>query len=340
MAVHRFLALFLVVSCALCFVNYSYGQRAVELMNLSEALGHGRLGVMIQDVTPRLAKDKNLSVSSGAYVTDVVEESPADEAGIEEGDVIVKFGDRQIDDSGDLTNAVRKVKAATDIKIEVLRKGDHKTLTATLPKERRRSEYSFNFTPPRVPKIPPMHFRFRSFMQEDIEGMNVEEISKQLADYFEVPSHRGLLVVEVRAGSEADKAGVKAGDVLIKVNDESVRDIEGLRDGLSDAKNHESSLEIIRKGKTVSLKIHVEGDDEDDDALLNGIQTTPCPDHTSAGVRGKIFSKDFLRDMLQSLEEIKDSIFHSIEATTSHIRASFAKLWIKKENTSIPIRQS
>ena len=76
----------------------------------------GHLGVSVEDVTPKLKERKHLSVDEGAYVKDVVEDSPAEKAGVQEGDVIVKLNDRTIEDSDDLIRAVGRSKVKTDIK--------------------------------------------------------------------------------------------------------------------------------------------------------------------------------------------------------------------------------
>ncbi len=337
----KMLALFFLLA-ALCTVeNPSYAQRSRSLMHLEGLVQGGRLGVMIQDVTQDVKKEKDLSVSSGALVTDVMDESAAEKAGIEEGDVIVKFGDRQIENGDDLVRAVRKAKTGTDIQIEVVRKTEHKTLTARLKKDRGLDSYSFNFTPPVLPKIPRMRFHWRSFGENAMSGMEVQELSKQLADYFEAPDHHGLLVTDVESGSEADKAGVKAGDVIVKVGDESVRDIEDLSSGLSDTKDHEANLTIIRKGKQVNLKLHVEEDDDDDASVIRpGVAPSLCPDHSSRSIGEKLFSKKFLHDMMESIHDLKSQILKKVEDATSRIRIAFVKLSGGQTETRSSFRQS
>ena len=315
------------------FGSTSCAQQSHRLMVLGSSLQHARLGVMIEDVTAQKQKDDKLSVSSGALVTEVEDGSPADDAGIEEGDVIVKFGDRQIDNSDDLTRAVRKAKANTDVNIEIVRKSEHKTVTATMKRDRSMENFSFHMTPPAMPKIPRMNFNWRSFSESEYSGMEVEELSRQLADYFEAPNHHGLLVTEVHSGSDADKAGIKAGDVIVKVNDASVRDLSDFREELSDSKKNEASVELLRKGKTVTVKLHVESDDEDDDASIGTLGSLSCPDPSSSSIRERIFSKEFLHDLMESIRDIKTHLYNKVQDATQQIKMAFVKMKVGKTET-------
>jgi predicted metalloprotease with PDZ domain len=331
----------LLVLAAMIFIDTpSSAQRSKHPMVFGSNMAHGRLGVMIEDVTSHQKKEKNLSVSSGALVTDVIDESPADKAGIEEGDVIVKFNDKQIEESDDLTRAVRKAKPDSDVQIEIVRKNEHKTLTVTLGSDDETNDFAFHFTPRPMPKIPRMTFNWRSFNESEIGGMELQELSKQLADYFEAPNHHGLLVTEVHPGSDAEKAGAKAGDVVVKVNDASVRDIGDFRDELKETKNHEAAVEVVRKGKLVTLKLHVEEDDEDDDASIGQLGALSCPDAQSPGIRAKIFSKEFLHDLMESIQDIKTHILRRVEDATEHIKTAFVKITGGKTDTTSHFHQS
>lgn len=336
----KLLGIVIVLISCMVFGTPSFAQRSHRLMMLGKSLQHGRLGVMIEDVTDHAKKEDNLSVSSGALVKDVVDGSPAEKAGIKEGDVIVKYNDKQIDNSDDLTRAVRKTKPDTDVKIEVVRKTEHKTLTATIEKDDSLDNFAFHFTPSPMPKLPRMNFNWRSFNESEFSGMELEELSKQLADYFEAPNHHGLLVTEVHAGSDAEKAGIKAGDVIVKVNDAAVRDISDFRDEISDTKKHEASVEIVRKGKPVTVKLHVEEDDEDDDASIGQLGSLPYPNHGSSGIRDKIFSKEFLRDLLESIQDLKTHLLHRVENATEQIKTTFVKMTGGKTEPTTCTRQS
>ena len=238
------------------------------------------LGVSVQDVSKSLADKKKLKVDEGAYVFDVVDDSPADEAGIREGDVIVKFDGAKIAGSDELVESVRKTPPKTKVDIEIVRGEEHKTLTATVGREPRNYSYSFGFgddgirtpMPPRMPRvrIPRMHFNTMTFSRTESNGLAVQDLTRQLAEYFELPDKKGALVVEVAKGSEAEKAGVKAGDVITKVDGFTVHDASGVVDALDDIKESKDvKIDLVRKGKalTVTMKISARDDDDDESFL-------------------------------------------------------------------------
>ena len=266
-------------------INYGCSQSRSHMFSLKRDRDQGWLGVMVQDVTGRVKEKKGLTVDAGALVTEVIDESPAEEAGIKEGDVIVKFDGRSIDDADELTRAVRRTKPRADIKIEIVREEGKKTLSAVIGRVPRSSSYSFNFDDnfPRAPRAP---MRMHIFRQSEFQGLEVQDLNRQLAEFFEVPGGKGVLVSEVEKKSDAEKGGFKAGDVIIKANGNSVRDIDDLRDEFREVRRKETmSFEIIRKGKSVNLSMTLadDGDDEsfeyDDDDLSFNVPSPPHVPH-------------------------------------------------------------
>lgn len=239
---------------------------------IGSSTGQGRLGVSIQDVTKELKDRRHLSVDEGAYVTSVEEESPADKADIREGDVIVKFGSDKVEDTGDLMRAVRKAKPKTEVTIEVVRKGEHKVLTATITRPRGSTSYSYSFGNRPFTTLPRIPHSLHAFSMSEFQGLQVEEMTKQLAEYFEVPGNKGVLVTEVESGSPAEKAGFKAGDIVMKAGGNTVRRIDDLREELSDRTDSGVAVDVLRKGKPVTLTLKPEAEDdserdEDDTSL-------------------------------------------------------------------------
>src|SRR5512139_999259 len=104
--------LFLIVGLAILAIAIPLSTSAAQTATVAKSTA-GWLGVSIQDVTKDLMEDKDLKSTDGAYVSDVVEKSPADSAGIKEGDVITEFNGRTIYDASDLSKAVSRTKPGT-----------------------------------------------------------------------------------------------------------------------------------------------------------------------------------------------------------------------------------
>ena len=206
----------------------------------------GWLGVSIQDMTSELAREKGLKTKTGAIVMDVVDDSPAEKAGLQKNDVIVEFDDRTIDDADELVRAVRKTSPETRVNVVVMRNDQRKTLPVEVGKAKKMKLRAFTFKGPRV----------HVFSSTDMHGLTLMTLNKQLGEYFGAPRGRGVLVQEVDKGSTAEKAGFKAGDVIIKVGEESVRRIDDIRWAMDEFDEGDRvAIGILRKGSQKSLTL-------------------------------------------------------------------------------------
>jgi len=210
----------------------------------------GWLGVVVRDVNERVAKKLKLESTDGAYVKEVKDNSPADSAGIEEGDVIIEFGGKKVLEADDLARFVKQTQPGEKVKMVIIRDGKKKTVEVSVGERPRRSWFSGV-----VPRIPRFEFRTSHFLL----GIKVITLNEQLADFFEVPNKEGVLVEEVEKGSVADKAGFKAGDVIVKIGDKSVDCVEKLR---KEVYRHyrdggKVEFEVIRKGARKDLVLEL-----------------------------------------------------------------------------------
>lgn len=213
--------------------------------------GRGWLGVSIEDVTRSLAKKKDLKVEEGAFVRGVEDDTPADSAGIKGGDVITEFDGKKISDASDLSRAVGKTKPGTVVNVTLMRNNEKKSLKATIGERSHEPEVR-TFTVPRAPQ-PPRHFGGSSAY-----GLSLMELNRQLGEYFEAPNSRGVLVERVKRNTEAEKAGFKAGDVIVKIGKETIADVDDIWEALEDYKDGEKAdVEVLRKGvhKVLTLTV-------------------------------------------------------------------------------------
>lgn len=210
----------------------------------------GWLGVAIQDISTEVKRAMKLDSRDGALVSDVTRKSPADKAGIEDKDVIVQFGAKKIEDSSDLTEAVADTKPGTKVAVVVMRKGEKKTIDVEIG-ERKVSSSAFTVRP---------HAGNLAFMfGGNTQGMVLREINEQMAKYFGLADKPGVLVWEVEEGSAAEKAGVKAGDVITLVGKKKINEIRDVSRALGIYDEGEKAeLEVLRKGSRQTLTMEVE----------------------------------------------------------------------------------
>jgi C-terminal processing protease CtpA/Prc len=218
-----------------------------------EQKGRGWLGVAIQDITSALRKSMDLKARDGAFVCDVERKSPAAEAGIKEGDVILQFGSAKIEDTSDLQRAVRRTKPGTKVDVLVEREGETMTIQVTVGKAPRSRSLAF---------VAPRAGRIEIFTHGSLQGLRLRELNEQLAEYFGAPDKKGVLVEEVEGGSAAEKAGFKAGDVILAVGKKRIGKVRDVARALRAYDEGEKvECEVLRNGSRQTLSLEVEEDD-------------------------------------------------------------------------------
>ena len=173
--------------------------RVVEELRATGKIRYGRIGVAVQEVTRELAEAFGLPKASGALVTDVVKGGPADKAGVESGDVIVKFDGKSVNNSGELPRIVSAVKPGTKVSAQVWRKGATKDLAMTVEewkdevaKPARRTAGKSKAAPNRLGLV--------------VRGLNDDE--KQT-----IKVKSGLVIEDIKSGG----ANLEVGDVILAI---------------------------------------------------------------------------------------------------------------------------
>jgi len=255
--------------------------------------GGARLGVVLEDVGADDVARLKLSEERGAVVKDVGKDSAAEKAGLKEDDVILSFQGERVGSAAQLRRLVRETPAGRKVAIEVSRGGAVQRLTATLEKTgdhelalgddnfRFEMPESFRFNVP-VPPIPPepplppmdhmfgggdhgpqFFFRDRDRLGEARPGrlgLTYQELSGQLARYFKVDDG-ALLVTEVETDGPAAKAGLRAGDVILKFNGQTVTSGGDLRHTLGEAPSGtDVTVTVQREGHPLDVKVSPRGE--------------------------------------------------------------------------------
>jgi serine protease Do len=177
----------------------------------------GFLGVVIQNVDEGLAKSFDLPHTNGALVAQVKEDSPADRAGIEEGDFIVQVDGKDIEDVNQLRNAVAAIKPGETVSLGVLRDGEPKTVEVRIQAQPEDMAAAFGQGSPQA--------------QAQIErfGMEVTTLTPELAEeHGYAPETKGALITEVAPGSDAAEQQLRPPMVITRINRRKIADAEGV----------------------------------------------------------------------------------------------------------------
>lgn len=183
------------------------------------------LGVNVKEIDSERARELKLRDEHGVEITSVEPDSPASKAGLQVGDIVQEYNGQRVEGLEQFVRMVRETPAGRQAKMMVSRNGVNQTLTATLGKGKSGFRYydgnEFRIQIPRfdAPVIPDIPKAFMSW-RSAVLGIEAESLEGQLAEYFGVKE--GVLVRSVMRGSAAEKAGLKAGDVLTKVDDTRV----------------------------------------------------------------------------------------------------------------------
>ena len=237
----------------------------------------GYLGVMLQDVTPSMAKALQMGDKSGVMINEVIDDSPAEKAGLEDGDVILEFNGKTISDNGDLTKAVRGTSPGEEVKVVVLRNGKNKTIEIEVGKHEAKNVFfmSGDGDAPHVEHFgdgdhsvmvmsgdndfkwtmgKDMSFSFNS--DRGYMGVQLDDLNGQMGEYFGVEDGNGALVTEVVEDSPAAKAGLKAGDVIVQIGENDIESSAALHKAISDTEpDQQMAVKVMRKGKSKELSI-------------------------------------------------------------------------------------
>lgn len=215
------------------------------------------LGVELEDVTAARVSELKLPGEYGAIVTRVMENSPAAKAGIHVNDVILDFAGMRVWSVAQLSQLVEETPPGRTVNLRISRAGHNMDLKVTLA----RREESLVIPRFRMPPINfPRSFNFHFGPARGRLGVRVENLTPQLADYFGVKQGKGVLITEVEPETPAAKAGLKAGDCIVKAGSKDIQSIMDLTEALDSAgaANQPVTLKIIRRGQEESFKVELE----------------------------------------------------------------------------------
>lgn len=204
----------------------------------------GWLGVVIQDITPELAKSFNISEEKGALIAEVYPDSPAAKAGVVRGDVVTEFNGKKVEDPASLAMAVGSVQPGSEAEMKILRGGKETTLKVKLGKQEGEKAGTAGETG-----------REDAMSKADVVGLVVRSISPEDADRLGMPAgYKGVVVSRVEPGSSAEGADLRSGDILLEVNNARIASVLEYQDATKGVKKGDIIRLFVKRG-TASIYV-------------------------------------------------------------------------------------
>jgi len=202
---------------------------AEQLIDSGEVI-RGYLGIVIQDLTPELARSFDIDQNQGILIAQVTKDSPAAEAGLKQGDIIVSYQGKPVKKVGDFRNQVSLTSPGSSEQLTSIRDGERRNVSVTigtLSKAKITAEASTQST--------------------DEIGLTVQTMTPQLAEQLNAKAGEGVVVTQVRPGSIAASAGIVAGSIIVQVNRIPIKSAEDFKREVKKSSASKRMLLLIRK---------------------------------------------------------------------------------------------
>jgi serine protease Do len=189
------------------------------------------LGVFIQELDSETAKGLNIKTRNGALITDVVDGGPAEEGGIQEGDVIIAFNDQLISDPSNLKNVVSLTPPNSKNRVKVIRDGSKKIVEVILEE-----------LPDQV-----QNFSVRDRVRSNEFGLQLKEITDSLQKKYNLEDTDALVVIKIDKDGEAYNKGIREGDIVKRVGTEKVETVKAFKRLIDKSREKGTLLLLVKK---------------------------------------------------------------------------------------------
>jgi serine protease Do len=262
--------------------------------------GSSYLGVDIADVSAERLGELKLKEEHGAEITMVDQDAPAGKAGLHAHDVIVSLNGTPVESAAQLRRMIKETPPGRVVNLGISRDGQALTIKVQLADRHKSMEWqpNVNVELPKMPKLPALpdfdlpvsvvvvHSSARS-------GLMVENITAQLGDFFGVKEGKGVLVRSVEKGSSGEKGGFRAGDVVVKVNDQPVHDTSDFTHALRSSSGGTVAVTVMREKREQTLTL-----------------TLPEKKDSGTLLEESFDNSDFTAEIEQAVNQAGDEIAH------------------------------
>src|SRR5215471_9867958 len=252
-------------SVAVANPHFDCEQQTPERPRRVELPARSFLGVELSEVNKDTVSRLKLHEERGAVIDNVTTGSGAAKAGLQKNDVIVKWDGQRIESASEVSRQIHETPPGRSVRLGLMRDGKEIELNVTMG-ERPSSARRFTVVRPSLASVRVRPERVRpEIIRPEIRGssrslgVELQDMTPQLAEYFGLSKRSGALVIFVFADSAAAKAGLKAGDVILSVGTETVQNPVDVRRALSDKpEGSEVEFKIIRDRQERTLKVPME----------------------------------------------------------------------------------
>jgi serine protease Do len=190
----------------------------------------GYVGVGMQNIDPEMVEFFKLENNKGVLITSVTEDSPGDKAGLKKDDVVIRIDNKKVEDPQDLKNIIGFTAPDTDVEFTIIRGGKEKKVTV------------------KVGSLQDSELADTSDLGKKF-GLTVATIDAEIAEQYNAEEGKGVVVVEVKSGSAAARAGIRKGMVVLEVNRKEVATVGEFNDAVIESEESKKALLLVKTGR-------------------------------------------------------------------------------------------
>jgi S1-C subfamily serine protease len=269
------------------------------------------IGVYTQTIDKDLMEAFDLDRTDGILIVDVMHDSPADKAGLKRKDIVIAFDGEKVDGTEPLADFVARTKPGDKVELVLVRSGEEKKIFVEIGSREASPESSWDSSPRdrTMPRLPRGLTAWDDDRPGSYIGVGIQPLTDQLGQYFGVRDGAGILVTEVTKDSPAQRAGIKAGDVIVTADDKKIASTDELQVLISGKKKGDTvSLGLIRREQKQTVVVEVDQDNTGTrGSFMPNLQLPQLPSTPRYRLYGgeKSYTHDDIQELRDEISELR-----------------------------------